>query len=97
MTPDAVDRTAMTVRLTRPAVAAVETAPKVGDAWTLALDLTDAQADGHGCIRCGERGGPMVPAGTVERPAETLRRLGVPDSARTCQIFAHVECAEVRP
>jgi hypothetical protein len=92
------DRSPLPVVLTRPAVAAVETVPRSDDGWHLDLELTDEQADGHGCIRCGERGGPMVPVGWVRRPEAVLRRLGVFRVAEdSCQIFAHEECREVEP
>jgi hypothetical protein len=84
--------TRCTVHLTRPAVAAVEGTPKVGDGWDLDLDLSDDQADGRTCLRCGERGGAMVPVGVAYRPVEVLRRLNVSDEAVSCQVFAHLEC-----
>jgi hypothetical protein len=61
-------------------------------ATTVELDLSDDQADGLACIRCGERGGDMVPVGWAERPDEVLARLGVGDDARDCAISAHAEC-----
>jgi hypothetical protein len=86
--------TAMRCRLDRPAVAAATTAPRVDGMWVIDLDLNDRQADGQACIRCGQRDGPMVPVGWAERPTNVLRRIGVTDDARNCQIFAHVECQE---
>jgi hypothetical protein len=68
------------VRLDRPKVAEED------------VDLTDDQADGLACIRCGQVDGPMVPVGTVERPPAVLDRLGVSRESVTCQVVAHVEC-----
>jgi hypothetical protein len=56
------------------------------------LDLSDTEADGRACIRCGRVDGPMVPVGWADRPTAVLRRLGVSDDARRCQVFAHDEC-----
>jgi hypothetical protein len=55
-------------------------------------DLTDDEADGRACIRCGRREGPMLAVSWVDRPAAVLARLGVSDDARTCALFAHDEC-----
>jgi hypothetical protein len=56
-----------------------------------AVDLTDEQADGRTCARCG-RGGRMVQIGVVDRPAEMLERLGASLNARFSPIVAHAEC-----
>jgi hypothetical protein len=96
-TEDMADNAEMTVmrcRLDRPAVAAASTAGRIDGVWVVDLDLDDRQADGRACIRCGQRGSSMLPVGWAERPTDVLRRIGVSDDARNCQIFAHVECQE---
>jgi len=66
--------TAVLVRLDKPVVP--------GAPGTLTLDLTDDEADGLVCIRCGRQEGPMVPVGwTVDR-----------DAPNQCALFAHDEC-----
>ena len=84
----------MRCRLDPPTVPATRHAPRVDGAWVVDLHLDDAQADGLACIRCGKRGGPMVPVGWAERPSDVLERLGVDPGCRHCQVFAHVECAD---
>jgi len=39
----------------------------------------------------------MVQLGPVRCPTAGLRRLGVPDEARTCQVFAQEECRPMVP
>ena len=84
----------MRCRLDRPAVPATRHAPRVDDAWVVDLHLDDAQSDGLACIRCGKRGGPMVPVGWAERPSDVLERFRVGPGSGDRQVFAHVECAD---
>lgn len=83
----------MHVHLTRPAVVAAANATRTDDGWDVDLPLDDVQSDGRACIRCGQRGGRMVPVGWAERPEDVLCRLGVSEDARVCQVFSHEECA----
>jgi hypothetical protein len=83
----------MRCRLDRPAVP-TRHAPRVDGAWVVDLHLDDAQADGLASIRCGKRGGSMVPVGWAERPGDVLDRLRVSPGSGDCQVFARVECAD---
>lgn len=66
--------------------------PVFGATGDVDLDLSDDEADGACCLRCGSREGPMYPVGWVDRPAAVLARLGVSDDARRCALFSHDEC-----